>query len=128
MTIDHESLKFSSQPSSPTYDESKQKSNKSKKKKKSHRNHKRKASSRRHEERAREAADVVRRRDVDFNVTITNVDYIMLQSSSNLESQRYGDKVARRNYLFDAGTSVFQSSLFYFLCSYQQVRSSTQLI
>lgn len=60
------------------------------------------------------------------SVNIFNVDHIILQSKQNLDRQSdYGPRrqYHRRsmNFLFDAGTSRFDSSLWFFHCAYAQV-------
>lgn len=58
----------------------------------------------------------------------SNVDYVLLQSGKNLIRQFDGSVTASKtrnhvpkHFMFDAGTSTFDSSLFWFLCGYSQV-------
>ena len=51
-------------------------------------------------------------------------DYVLLQDSHSLTSYEltpFGTVRKTRNLLFDAGTSRFDSSLFWFTCGYSQV-------
>ena len=64
----------------------------------------------------------------------SNVDYVLLQSGSSFYNQNYVNGrrinysnrkqkyIPIRHYMFDAGTSTFDSSLFWFTCGYSQVR------
>lgn len=55
----------------------------------------------------------------------SDTDYVLLQSGMSLYNQSEGRKSgnrSRRNILLDAGTSTFDSSLFWFTCGYSQVR------
>jgi hypothetical protein len=64
----------------------------------------------------------------------SNVDYVLLQSGESLFKQNYHNNGKRFNYInkkqknapikhfmFDAGTSTFDSSLYWFTCGYSQV-------
>jgi hypothetical protein len=59
----------------------------------------------------------------------SNVDYVLLQSGESLVRQFNGRRVKSngnnfipKHFMFDAGTSTFDSSLFWFLCGYAQVK------
>lgn len=66
-----------------------------------------------------------------FNSSIVGMDYVLLKSgndlrrASSLSNRHFGDtfnaRTSHRNFLFDAGTSTFESSLLWFLCAYLQV-------
>jgi hypothetical protein len=64
----------------------------------------------------------------------SNVDYVLLQSGESIFKQNYNNNGKRFNYankkqkntpirhfMFDAGTSTFDSSLYWFTCGYSQV-------
>jgi len=54
----------------------------------------------------------------------SDTDYVLLQSGMSLYNQAEGRRSGnrnRRNILLDAGTSTFDSSLFWFTCGYSQV-------
>lgn len=74
-----------------------------------------------------------------FNASLVSTDYVLIKSDSDLRratslSHRShhhsisdnittsSAKTQHRNFLFDAGTSTFESSLLWFLCAYLQVR------
>jgi hypothetical protein len=55
----------------------------------------------------------------------SDVDYVLLQSGRQLAKQENsklskGNKQSRKHYMFDAGTSTFDSSLYWFTCAYSQ--------
>lgn len=60
---------------------------------------------------------------------ILSVDYLLLQSKNDLSGHGHGNNSVLRShshhpanvFLFDAGTSRFDSSLYWFVCAYQQV-------
>ena len=56
----------------------------------------------------------------------SNVDYVLLQSGKDLGKQEEFKKKniesPRKHFLFDAGTSTFDSSLYWFTCAYSQRR------
>lgn len=60
----------------------------------------------------------------------SDTDYVLLQSGASLYNHTHtgsGKRIAKRNnkhYLFDAGTSTFDSSLFWFTCGYSQRKIS----
>jgi hypothetical protein len=58
----------------------------------------------------------------DVNAGLISVDHVLLQNGYSLLNQSYPrhHHHRARNYLFDAGTSRFDSSLWYFTCAYAQ--------
>ena len=62
-----------------------------------------------------------------LNISLDNVDYVLTQSNSYLQKSAVKRKEEHslkerspKNILFDAGSSSFFSSLWWFICSYQQ--------
>jgi hypothetical protein len=60
--------------------------------------------------------------------TLMNTDYVLLHNGEDIaEEVRYLAQPSR-SYFFDAGTSTFDSSLYWFLCAYSQVKYMTSII
>lgn len=66
--------------------------------------------------------------DIPAAVPIMNVDYILLQAAESMRRSHAVDgenlgaqNFKRKHFMMDAGSSTFDSSLFWFACSYSQV-------
>jgi len=66
-----------------------------------------------------------------FEVGLVNPDHVLLRSGADLaQASRFPSLVKRRypkRFMFDAGSSTFGSSLYWFVCGYLQVSESASL-